>query len=64
MQNPPNQEWIKPGEAARIAAISVQQIARLADEGRIQFIRPGSHRRYLRADIEALIAPESSKVAS
>ncbi len=63
MQNPPTQEWIAPGEAARITGLSAQQIARLADEGRVRFIRPGKHRRYIRGDVEALLsAPALSAV--
>lgn len=60
MQNPPNQEWIAPGLAAQIAHLSVQQLGRLADDGKIAFIRPGKHRRYLRADVESLVQPSKA----
>lgn len=50
-------EYITPAEAARIAFLSTKQISRFADAGRIRHIRPGKHRRYLRADVEALVAP-------
>lgn len=47
-------EYITPTEASKIVYLSTKQLTRYADEGKIRFIRPGSHRRYLRADIEAL----------
>jgi excisionase family DNA binding protein len=50
-------EYVTPAEAERIAFLSAKQISRLADAGRIAFIRPGKHRRYLRADVMALVAP-------
>ena len=55
MNNSPQQDYITPREAARIAYLSVKSLSRLADEGKIRTIRPGKHRRYLRADIEALV---------
>lgn len=55
-------EYITPAEAERIAFLSTKQISRLADAGRIDFIRPGKHRRYRRSDVEALVAPTSSPV--
>lgn len=55
MTNSPKPDYITPGEAARIAYLTPKTLSRLADEGKITSIRPGRHRRYLRADIEALI---------
>jgi len=49
-----DQEYITPAEATKIAFLSPKQLTRLADDGRIRFIRPGKHRRYLRADVAAL----------
>lgn len=71
MPNSPvaDQEYITPAEATKIAYLSTKQLTRLADEGRIQCIRPGSHRRYLRADVLALLSkptpvvPTSPEVA-
>lgn len=48
-------EYITPAEAQHIAYLSTKQLSRLADEGRIRFIRPGKHRRYLRTDVMALL---------
>ena len=48
-------DYITPAEAQSIAFLSTKQLSRLADDGRIRVIRPGKHRRYLRADIEALV---------
>lgn len=48
-------DFITPGEASRIAFLSVKTLSRLAAEGKIRSIRPGKHRRYARADIEALV---------
>jgi excisionase family DNA binding protein len=64
MQNPPTQEWIAPGDAAKITGLSAQQIGRLADAGRISFTRPGKHRRYLRSDVEALLTPSAGGAAA
>lgn len=55
-------DYITPAEASQIAYISTKQLTRYADEGRIAFIRPGKHRRYLRRDVLALAAaPEGSR---
>lgn len=48
--------YVTPQEASRIAYLSVRSLSRLADEGKIRTIRPGKHRRYFRADVEALVA--------
>jgi len=50
-QEPDNGEYISPGEAALIAFVTTKTLARFADAGTIQSIRPGKHRRYLRSDI-------------
>jgi excisionase family DNA binding protein len=55
-----NGEYISPGEAAAIAFVTTKTLARFADTGKIKSIRPGSHRRYLRADVEALLAPTAA----
>lgn len=47
-------EYITPTEASKILFLSTKQLTRYADEGKIRYIRPGSHRRYLRADVLAL----------
>lgn len=47
-------EYITPGEASRLVALSTKQLTRLADAGKIRSIRPGSHRRYHRDDVVAL----------
>lgn len=51
-----DQEYITPAQAKGIAYLSTKQLTRLADEGRIRFIRPGSHRRYNRSDVESLLS--------
>lgn len=53
-------DYITPSEASRIAYLSIKQLSRLADEGKIRYIRPGSHRRYLKADIDALLKGEAA----
>lgn len=47
-------QFIIPGEASRIAFLSPENLLRLTDEGKIDSIRPGQHRRYRRTDVEAL----------
>lgn len=56
-------EYISPSEAATIAHLSTKQLTRLADSGKIAFIRPGTHRKYLRSDIERLGRPSSEWAA-
>lgn len=56
----PAGEYITPAEAQSIAFLSVKQLSRLADEGKLRVIRPGKHRRYLRADIEALVKGDAA----
>lgn len=52
-------ERITPGEASRITGLSPKQLGRMADRGQIESARPsGTQRRYVRAEIEALMAPE------
>lgn len=63
MPNKPNTddvafERITPAEASRITGLSQKQLGRMADKGVIECARPsGTHRRYLRAELEALVAP-------
>jgi excisionase family DNA binding protein len=44
-------EYITPTEASKLLYLSTKQLTRYADEGKIRYIRPGSHRRYLKADV-------------
>jgi excisionase family DNA binding protein len=48
-----------PDEAARATGLSVRQLSRLADAGRLRTIRPGTHRRYLTQDVAAIIAQDA-----
>lgn len=59
-----NLTYVSPGDAAAALGVSRQTVARLADAGKIRSIRPGAHRRYLAADIEALLAREPWEPAS
>lgn len=59
-----NTTYLSPGEAAEALGVSRQTVARLADSGRIRSIRPGAHRRYVAADVAALIAQEPWEPAS
>ncbi|MBK0419994.1 excisionase family DNA-binding protein [Leucobacter sp. CSA1] len=47
-------KYITPTEASKLLFLSTKQLTRYADEGKIRYIRPGSHRRYLKADVLAL----------
>ena len=49
-------ELLMPSEAAAMLGVTVRSLARYADRGQVEFIRPGGHRRYLRADIERIKA--------
>ncbi|WP_143469870.1 MerR family transcriptional regulator [Leucobacter sp. OAMSW11] len=51
-------ELIRPAEAARISGLTPGGLAAMADRGKLTAPRPGgTHRRYVRAEIEALAAP-------
>lgn len=56
-------EYITPGEATKIAYLSTKQLTRLADDGKVRFVRPGKHRRYNRADILALLTSPATPTA-
>lgn len=47
-------EYLTPTEASKILYLSTKQLTRYADDGKLRYIRPGSHRRYLAADVHAL----------
>lgn len=51
-------EVITPAEASRITGLSAAWLARMADRGDLTASRPGgTHRRYVRAEVERLAAP-------
>lgn len=51
-------EYITPGEASRIAFVTPRTMTRLAKRGTVRTLAlPSGHRRYLRADVEALLNP-------
>lgn len=52
-------DYLTPMEASRATGLSVRQLSRLADEGRLNAIRPGAHRRYLAASVEGLLAQDA-----
>lgn len=55
------EEYITPREAVALVPISAKTLQRLSDAGKIRTIRPGGkHRRYARADVEALLSPQST----
>jgi excisionase family DNA binding protein len=47
-------ELLTTGEAAKILNTSRQHVVDLCDRGELPFVTTGSHRRILRADVEAL----------
>lgn len=63
-QNHVDSAYLTPGEAAAALGVSTSTVARMADAGKVRTIRPGAHRRYVAADIEALIAQEPWEPAS
>lgn len=58
------EEWLSPAEAAAALGVTVKTVSRWADAGRIRMSRPGAHRRYVAADVAALIAQEPWEPAS
>ncbi|GAB2558684.1 MerR family transcriptional regulator [Leucobacter ruminantium] len=60
-RNEPNTteaETLTPGEASAISGLTPTWLARLADRGELTVSKPGgTHRRYVRAEVERLAAP-------
>ena len=53
--------WLRLSEAADLLGISLNTLRRWSDSGKIACYRsPGGHRRYRRADVEALLRRQSS----
>jgi excisionase family DNA binding protein len=51
-------DLLYPEEAARMLGVHHKTLARWAAAGRLRVIvTPGGHRRYLRADVERILAP-------
>lgn len=47
---------LSPGEVAALFGVHVATVARWSNEGRLPaLLTPGGHRRYRRADVEALL---------
>lgn len=58
-------EQITPAVASEITGLSASHLARMADAGRIHCTRPsGTHRRYVRSEIEALMEPQQRQETS
>jgi excisionase family DNA binding protein len=58
---PPDEDLLTPDDAARRLAIGIRTLNRWVAEGRVFAYRlPNGHRRFRRADIEALLTPEQS----
>jgi len=56
MKNNHVHEWMTPAEASAALGVSARTVARLADRGEIRSVRASSHRRYLAADVAAILA--------
>lgn len=55
------EEHLTPAEAGRLIGVHAQTLRDWERAGRIHSRRtPGGHRRYLRSDVEALMAPSDS----
>lgn len=55
---PRDDEWLTPQQAAAMVGITADTIRKWANDGVLpsQRIRPGSHRRFRRSDVDALLA--------
>jgi len=65
---PLHQRWLTLGEASRLLGVDASTLRAWADAGRIKAFRtPGGHRRFVRADLRALVEggrrPRSPEVA-
>jgi excisionase family DNA binding protein len=57
-------ELLRPREVATVFGVRVSTIARWAREGRLSAVfTPGGHRRYRRADLQALAGAETDERA-
>jgi excisionase family DNA binding protein len=61
-------DLLRPGEVAQVFGVRTATAARWAREGRlVAVLTPGGHRRYRRADVQALVdaeaAPETPEAA-
>jgi excisionase family DNA binding protein len=57
----PADELLTPGEVAELFRVGPSTVARWADTGYLASIRtPGGHRRFRRADVDALLAKATS----
>ena len=56
--------WLRLGDAAAELGVSLNTLRRWSDAGKLTVYRsPGGHRRYRRADVEALLRAESAAEA-
>ena len=56
-------DWLTLGQAAKYLGVAQSTIRKWSDLGRVPaFYTPGGHRRYKRADLDAFMAWETSKV--
>lgn len=61
-RSPSAQEWITRSEAAQILRISPHTFDKYRRQGKIERYRtPGSHPRYRRADVVALLTPQDDE---
>jgi len=61
----PEDDFLTPREVAELFGVRTTTIARWAREGRFDpFRTPGGHRRYSRANVQALIATRDANAAS
>lgn len=57
----PADELLTPGEVAALFRVGLTTVARWADSGYLPSLRtPGGHRRFRRADVDALLAKAAS----
>ena len=60
----PDDELMTPREVAELFGVRTTTIARWARDGRLDpILTPGGHRRYSRADVQALITAEDKDAA-
>ena len=58
---PPHAEWLLPRDVADVFGVSTDTVTRWANAGRIPvYVMPSGHRRYKRADIDAILAKQAS----
>lgn len=61
----PAPEYLTTGEAADVLGVSDETLRRWADDRKVRHVRlPSGHRRFIRSDLDAVLAPVEAAAPS